>query len=103
MADSAYTVVPVAVVSALKKSPYLVSALLAYGPIGMGFMMRNVYGDSMAVTWPFHKERLAQFSFGLAIGMLVAVVPVYHLATTLLTGKGEAVYCQIWQGGCAAV
>ena len=52
---------------------------------------------------PFHKERVAQFSFGLAVGVLFAVVPVYHLGTTLLTGRGEAVYCQMWQGACATV
>ena len=68
----------------LASHPQGMAAMLAFSPILFGVLLRQVLGDSMPITWPFHKEPFfgglhKSFGFNLLVGFVLAVVPAYHL------------------------
>jgi hypothetical protein len=42
--------------SRLASVPYIVSAVIAFGPIALGIGLYVVSGDPESPIWPFHKE-----------------------------------------------
>jgi hypothetical protein len=52
----------------LDKHPHLVAGLVAYGPIAFGFLLRHVFEDRLALSWPFHKTSWPEFGGHLVIG-----------------------------------
>ena len=65
---------------------HFVAALVAWGPIGAGLLLRALFGDSLPLTWPFHKEPLfGLLGLHLLAGLLFATVPVYLVVSTLLS------------------
>jgi hypothetical protein len=58
--------------------PRSVAALLAFGPIAFGCVLRVLNGDSLPFRWPFHREQIAgKFGCHVAVGFAISVVPVY--------------------------
>ena len=81
-----------------------VAAALAFGPVAIALLLALVLpapgGRRKSPVWPFHKERLVgKLGLHLAVGFCVGVLPVYHLAETLLLAKGDGAACALW-GGC---
>jgi len=65
--------------------------LVSFGPVAAGLLLRQIFGDKMPLTWPFHKEPLVgPLGLHLALGTLFAIVPVYA-AVAMLVGSSTAV------------
>eukprot|EP00808_Paulinella_micropora_P019571 g16727.t1 len=75
----------------------VVSATLAVGPIAAAFLLWLASREKFAVFWPFHNERLVgAFGFHTLAGSLMTLMPVYHIASSLLSPTST--YCNLW--GC---
>jgi len=80
-------VVGAAVVGGVKGvPPQVIGALLAVGPVIMGFVLQWVNGkDKMSIRWPFQKEAvLGPFGFHFLVSFCFTVLPVYHTITTVM-------------------
>jgi len=81
--------------STLAAYPFFTSALLAFGPVVIAFLLFFVSGDKQSMLWPFQNEPIIgglhkSLGFNATVGFLVAVVPVYHLALAVL---GDCAAC----------
>jgi hypothetical protein len=64
--------------------------LVGVGPIIYGLVVLALAGDAMPYMWPFHKEKIiGATGIHLVIGTLMAVLPTYHFAATVLKAPGE--------------
>eukprot|EP00939_MAST-03C_sp_MAST-3C-sp1_P002868 g2868.t1 len=87
------------------------AATLAFGPIAIACALllvttRNVSkkGFRKTLLYPFHNERvLGSYGINTAISVLVAVLPVYHLAHTTLSPAGSSAYHAVQSAWASAL
>ena len=87
--------------------PYLLSLIVAIGPVLISAFLIYVYSNSIErqklrklLLYPFHEECLfGPLGLHLCMGVLICVIPVYHTVMTLLLPPGQSVGCKLW-GGC---
>jgi len=83
----------------LTHHPCSTAAFVAYGPVLFALWLLVATGDKLSLRWPFHHEDLiGKLGLHLVLGMLIAVMPVYH---TITAAFSQSAYCQIW--GCTEV
>jgi len=85
-------------------NPHLLAFLVSCGPVLVGALLLlasapRYTGFKKMFLYPFHKDALlGSFGFNCTVGMLLSVLPVYHMVTMLLLPPGQSVYCQLY--GC---
>eukprot|EP00051_Salpingoeca_urceolata_P003769 m.60490 g.60490 ORF g.60490 m.60490 type:complete len:496 (+) comp13097_c0_seq2:179-1666(+) len=65
----------------------LIASLVSIGPIIFGLMLLVAYGDKYPWLWPFHRDPKHILAFHTIVGILVTVVPAYHLIEMLLAAS----------------
>jgi len=95
--------------AALKVGPQvgdarLLASLMSFGPALIGgallYSSQRWTGFKKMFLYPFHKESLlGSFGFNCAMGVLLTMLPVYHMVYMLLAPPGQSAYCQIY-GSC---
>lgn len=81
--------------------PWQVAAAMSFGPPVLGlilvaFKKRDFFGKMRRSTlYPFHKDHfLGQLGFHVIVGIILGVLPAYHLLEVLLSAPGEGAYFQ---------
>lgn len=58
--------------------------VIGFGPVLTALVLRFIIGDSLKISWPFHKEKYGIFGSHLILGCVMTCLPTYQLVVMMV-------------------